>query len=470
MAAESMPLSSAAVAHPPARASAVGAWILFDWAAQPFFTLVTTFVFGPYVATRLADSAVAGQAAWGYATAAAGLVIALLSPLLGAVADAAGARKRWIFGFSILLVGGTASLWWTAPGAPHALTIALVGFAVASVGVEFATVFNNAMLPGLVRPARLGRLSGDGWAAGYVSGLVCILIAFGFLIASPESGLTLLGTPPAFGLDPAAFEGVRLTGPFTAVWYAVFVLPMFLLVPDLPARPGLLRAVRTGFADLAAAVERLPRDRRLVGFLVAHMVYTDGLAALFAFGGIYAAARFEWGATEIGLFGILIMLAGAVGTFLGGRLDDRFGSRPIILAALLALIVAGVGLLSVGPGHVLFWVTVAPPVAGDGLFGSFAEKFYLALGVAIGLGMGPLQASSRSFVAQLAPPGAVTRTFGLFALSGKVTSFLAPAAVATVTAWTSSTRLGVATILAFFIVGAVLMVLLPREAAPEGRR
>ncbi len=192
------------------RRAAVISWIFFDWAAQPYFTLITTFVFAPYFAGFVAPDPASGQALWGFATAAAGLMIALMSPILGAIADASGRRKPWIAGFGGLLVIGSGLMWFGKPGDPSVIPALLLSYAIASVGVEFATVFNNAMMPTLVPPERIGRLSGTGWATGYIGGIVSLIIVLGFLAANPETGRTLLGFTPLFGLDPASHEGDRL--------------------------------------------------------------------------------------------------------------------------------------------------------------------------------------------------------------------------------------------------------------------
>ncbi len=191
--------------YPPRRA--VVAWVLFDPAAQPFFSLITTFVFAPYFAARVAANPVDGQAMWGYAAGTAGLIIAILSPVLGSIADATGPRKPWVAAFSVLLVVGSAALWFAEPGAEGAVPIALVFFAIGTIGAEFATVFTNAMMPELVDSSRLGRLSGIAWAAGYVGGLISLTVMLGFLAGSPDTGLTLFGLVPAFGLDPTTFRG-----------------------------------------------------------------------------------------------------------------------------------------------------------------------------------------------------------------------------------------------------------------------
>jgi UMF1 family MFS transporter len=174
----------------PSRAAVIS-WIFFDWAAQPFFTLITTFVFAPYFATHVAPDPASGQAWWGFATAAAGLVIALMSPLLGAIADASGRRKPWIAAFGALLVIGACLMWFGRPGDASVIPALLLAYGIATIGVEFATVFNNAMMPTLVPPNQIGRLSGTGWATGYVGGILSLVLVLGFLAASPDTGRTL---------------------------------------------------------------------------------------------------------------------------------------------------------------------------------------------------------------------------------------------------------------------------------------
>src|SRR3954451_24460889 len=226
--------------------AAVVSWIFFDWAAQPYFTLITTFVFAPYFAGFVAPDPATGQALWGFATAAAGLMIAVMSPIMGAIADASGRRKPWIAGFGLLLVIGSSLMWFGKAGDPSIIPTLLLCYAIASVGVEFATVFNNAMMPTLVPPERIGRLSGTGWATGYVGGILSLILVLGFLAADPQTGRTLFGFMPLFGLDPVSHQGDRITGPLTAVWFIVFVLPMFLLTPDYPARRPVREALREG--------------------------------------------------------------------------------------------------------------------------------------------------------------------------------------------------------------------------------
>ncbi len=442
--------------YPPRRA--VAAWVMFDWSAQPFFTLITTFIFAPFFATSLAADPVSGQALWGYATGAAGLAIALLSPLLGGVADMTGPRKPWIAVFGAMLVLGSGLLWFAAPGHPSAVPIALSGFILATIGAEFATVFNNAMMTRLVPPDRIGRLSGTGWAAGYLGGLVSLVLMLGFLAASPETGKTLLGLAPALGLDPQAREGDRISGPLTALWFVAFVAPMFLLTPDMPRTGVRLKdAAARGFSQLGQTLSEVRRWPSMARFLIANMIYQDGLVALFAFGAIYAAGVFGWTTIEVGIFGILLTLTGVFGALAGGWLDDRIGGKPVVLGSIIILVATCFGILSLGRGHVLFVIPAAPAVPGDGLFGSLPEQIYLGLGLVIGLVAGPLQAASRSLLARLSPPDRTGQFFGLFALSGKVTSFMGPTLVALATDISNRQEAGLAVLVVFFTVGALLL-------------
>lgn len=446
--------------QPPVQTSRAGlvGWVLFDCATQPFFTLVTTFVFAPYFVAAVAADPVTGQALWGYATGAAGLVIALTAPLLGAVADAIGPRKPWVFGFGAMMAAAAAALWWVVPGAPGAVPLGLVAFAVGTIGVEYATVFNNAMMPTLVPPERLGRLSGTGWAVGYVGGLVALALTLVFLAADPDTGRTLAGFAPAFGLDAASRAGDRASGPFSALWFLVFVTPLMLFTPDLPrARRPLGAALRQAVASLRSTVAELPGHRDVALFLLANMIYTDGLIALFAFGGVYAAGTFGWTTVEIGIFGILLTITGTIGALAGGRLDDRLGPKTVVLGALVLLTAAAVGILSTTRDGLFFVFPAAGPVPGDGLYASWPERVYVVLGAVIGLAAGPVQAASRTLLCRLAPEGRTAQFFGLFALTGKITSFMGPILVGTVTAATASQRLGVVPLVVFFVIGGALL-------------
>lgn len=451
--------SEARIADTPATyppRSAVLGWMLFDWAAQPYFTLITTFVFAPYFATHVAANPASGQSLWGFATAAAGLLIALASPVLGAIADASGRRKPWIAAFGALLVIGAGLMWIGKPGEASVILPLLMAYAVATIGVEFATVFNNAMMPSLVPPDRIGRLSGSGWALGYVGGILSLILVLGFLAADPHSGRTLFGLMPLFGLDPVSHQGDRITGPLTALWFVIFVVPMFVLTPDFPPRLSVREALQEGLTDLRGTLRELPKQRSMAAFLLANMVYTDGLVSLFAFGGIYAAGTFGWHTLQIGTFGILLAIAGTFGAWLGGKLDDRLGPKRVIAGSMIILLASIVVILTVDRDSILF-IQVAAPMPGGGLFAAPAEKAYLALGCLIGMAGGPLQAASRTLLIRMAPKDRIAQYFGLFALTGKVTSFVGPLLVGIVTAVTANQKAGMAVLVLFFVAGLALL-------------
>ncbi|MBN9290800.1 MAG: MFS transporter, partial [Hyphomicrobium denitrificans] len=306
---------------------ALVSWMLFDWATQPHYTLVQTFLFAPYFANAIvqnpvcgtliaegSEKAACGQALWGYAAAVAGLLIAVLSPFLGAAADGRGARKPWMAALSLVFLSGLSALWLGTPGAPlTTILLVLAGFVVATLAAELMSVFSNAIMTGLVPRSELGRLSGTGWAVGYFGGLVSLALVAGFLVPMPGTTTTLLGLDSLLNLDATSHQNDRITGPFAAVWFAIFIIPFFLFVPDrrTPRSPN--EPQHSAATELWHTIKSLPSMPSLMIFLIARMIFTDGLTAIFAFGGIYGASVFGWGPLELGMFGIVLTLVGAFG-------------------------------------------------------------------------------------------------------------------------------------------------------------
>ena len=441
----------------------IAGWMLFDWAAQPFFTVITTFIFGPYLVSRLTEDHAAGQAAWSYTLTIASIAIALLAPVMGSIADASGARKPWIAAFAAIKILALLALWQAAPGS--SLIFAMAMIVLATVAAEFSIVFNDSMMPRLVSPAQIGRISNIAWGLGYLGGMIVLVAVVALLTANPETGRTAIGIVPLFGLDAAAGEDARITGPISALWYLVFILPMFLFTPDQGRGLPIKAAVRAGLADLSVTLRDLRRKPGILRFLIARMIYQDGVNGLLALGGTFAAGMFAWRTFELGIYGIILNVVAIGGCLYASRMDRRLGSKTVVVASLVCLTLATIGIVSTGPGFTLFGLVPLPMEDSGGLFGTAAEKAYILYGLLIGIAFGPVQASARSYLARSIHPDEAGRYFGLYALSGRATSFLAPLSVALVTTATGSARLGMMALIAFLLAGFLLLLRTPYPAA-----
>lgn len=441
-------------------------WMFFDWAAQPFFTVMTTFIFGPYVVSRMVSDPDAGQAAWASGVAIAGLFIAVLSPILGSIADKSGPRKPWIGFFAVIKISCLLLLWFAVPGSSLVWVLGL--FIMATVAAEFSIVFNDSMMPSIVPRAEVGKISNIAWGLGYLGGMIMLIIVLLFMSANPETGLTLLGNPPIFGLDAATGDDARATGPLSALWYLIFILPMLAFTSDKSDRETTFgAAVRNGVSELKDTFAEARSRIGIFKFLIARMIYQDGVNALLALGGTFAAGMFYWQTMELGIFGIILNVVAIPSCLIAAWLDTKFGSKRIVAVSIVMLIAATVGIVSTGPGYTLFGMVQFESATGTGLFSTSAEKAYILYGLLIGAAFGPVQASSRSFLARSIKPDEAGRYFGLYAFSGRATSFLAPAAVAAITAATGSARLGMMIIILFFVVGLIVLATTPYPAEAQ---
>lgn len=431
--------------------------MLFDWAAQPFFTVVTTFIFGPYFVARLTEDPIAAQAMWSNMATVSSIVIAILSPVLGSIADQSGARKPWIAFFAIIKILSLSMLWFAAPGS--SLLWPVTFMILASIAAEFSIVFNDSMMPRLVPERDVGRISNTAWGLGYLGGMIVLILVVGFLAGDPKSGKTLLGLDPLFGLDPAQGEDARITGPLSALWYLIFILPMLLFTPDATRGLPMRKAVHSGIAELKVTIRELVTRRRMVlRFLIARMLYQDGVNGLLILGGAFAAGMFGWATLEIGLFGILINVVAIFSCLIAGRLDRLIGSKSVVIGSLVLLIIATVGIISTGTDYTLFGLISLPAVDTGGPFGTSAEKAYLIYGALIGAAFGPVQASSRSYLARSISVHEAGRYFGIYALSGRATSFMATLSFSIVTYATGSSRMGMAMLIIFLGLGFLLLL------------
>lgn len=429
-------------------------WMMFDWASQPYNTLLLTFIFGPYFASAVMDDPVQAQAAWGFAIGSAGFVIAILAPILGAIADTSGRKMPWIWLFSALYFIGAWGLWWAAPGT-NDVTLILLLFCVGLIGMEFATIFTNAMLPTLGPREAIGRISGSGWAMGYIGGVIALIIMLA-LFAENGEGKTLIGIEPILGLDPDTREGTRSVGPITAIWYAVFMVPFFLWVREVRA-PRVLGGppVSAALKGLGRTIMALPRSPSLAAYLGSSMFYRDALNGFYTFGGIYAAGVLGWSVVDVGVFGILAAITGAIFAWIGGRIDSRIGPKPVIVTCIVVLLGVALAVVMVSRTSVLGVAVGADSSAPD-------IAFYL-LGSMIGAAGGALQAASRTMLVHQANPERMTEAFGLYALAGKATSFLAPVLIGYVTLVSESQRVGVAPVAGLFLLGLILMLFVNKD-------
>jgi MFS transporter, UMF1 family len=435
------------------------AWALWDWGSAAFNAVVTTFVFSTYLASRafvdqdLVARSATSATARAQVTAAlahnatvvstaltiAGIVVALVAPAVGRLADASGHRKRSVLIATIGIAVSIGLMVFVAPSQPYlVLGASLLG--IGTVAYEIASVGYNAML-GQVAPAgKTGRVSGIGWAAGYFGGIVLLVVLLVLCIG--------VGSGDTAGLLnlPATVAGgewnVRVAIGIAAVWLVLSSIPLFVVIPEAAPAP-----VRTGnffsaYADLGRDIARLYRERRnVLMFLIASAVFRDGLAAVFTFGAIIAAQVFGFTSSEVILFAIAANIVAGISTAFAGRLDDRFGSRALIVVALIGLCVCGTGVLFIGTAQIGFW----------------------ALGLALCLFVGPVQSSSRAYLARLAIPGREGELFGLYATTGKAASFLAPALFGVAVAIAGSTRFGILGIVVVLLAGLVLMAFVRRE-------
>ena len=419
-------------------------WAFFDWAQQPYNMLVVGFVFGPYFASDFIGNPVRGQSLLGYAIGLSGLFIVLLSPLVGASIDSRRNPKTWMALLAVPFVLACSALWWAEPGAGALLPVIFLAMVVASTSTELSITAANSMLPYVAEPGRMGRLSGWSTGLGYFAGLVSVALA-------------LFVLPDLLGLDEAQGESARIVGPLAALWYLVFIIPLLLFVPK---PPPLVRLEGTAFTELWATLRGLPRNRIMLTFLLGRMLVGEGTNAAGLFGPVLAKGLFGWSVTETGVFGLILALVAGLSSWAAGHLDDRFGSKRTVLVFTAVLALAVVGFAGIEADRV-FGISVAPATPGDGLFASTGERAFFACGVLIGIAFGPIGAVLRTWMARLAPVGEEGRWFGLFALSGRASSFFVPTLIGVLTAATGEQRVLVPVVLTFLLAGAAFLFVTP---------
>jgi UMF1 family MFS transporter len=456
-----VPADGPAPAAPRPGRRTVTAWALWDWGSAAFNAVITTFVFTRWLTSDAfvdpavvaeggpaLDAALAEHSTWlGWGLTAAGVLIALLAPMSGTRADGSGRRRRGLAVQTAITVALCAAMALVRPD-PGSLTANLVlGIALlatANLTFELASVHYNAMLPRVATPATLGRISGIGWGAGYVGGIVLLLVLFvGFI--NPEVGW--------FGVTGEDGANIRVAVLVSALWFGAFAIPVLLAVPDAPdagtaarRRPGVLESYRRIVTDVRALWRT---SRSTVLFLLSSAVYRDGLAGVFTFGAVIASGTFGFSASEVVVFAIAANVVAGVSTVLAGLLDDRVGPRALIVGSLTGLVVAGVATFALSDlGTSAFWVC----------------------GLLLCLFVGPAQSASRSLLTRVAPPGRESQIFGLYATTGRAASFLAPLAFSTFVAVSGSQRWGILGLVLVIALGlaALLPLRLPAARVRRG--
>jgi UMF1 family MFS transporter len=441
-------------------------WMMFDWATQPYSTLLLTFIFAPYFAEIITNkkinlgfseqaAAADAQSLWGIFLAISGLLIAVCAPIFGVIADNSRSHIKFICYFSVCYFVGASGLWFATPDTLNVILI-LALFSLGLFGMELATILTNAFLPTLAPLENLGRISGSGWAIGYVGGLVAIIIALLFF-AENGNGVTILGRPPALGLNPDLREGTRAIGPLTAIWFAFFMIPFFLYVRSPPMKsPKPSIHLFTAIVMVLDTIRKLRENRSLFTYLVSSMFYRDALNGIYSFGGIYAYGVLGWSVTDIGVFGILALISGALFSWVGGIADSKFGSKKVIQLSIFTLIATTFSIVMITPDSI-FGITFSR----NEILGTLSRSdcaFYFC-GIILGAAGGIVQSASRTMLVFQADRSKITEAFGLYAFSGKATAFLAPLLVSLFTYVFQSQRIGVLPIIGLFVIGLILLTL-----------
>ncbi|GGE50958.1 MFS transporter [Actibacterium pelagium] len=422
----------------PTRLRHIVFWCMYDWGNSSFPAVILSFVFAPYFLSHVAEDAISGEAQWGFAISASAIIVAFLSPVFGSFADRSGRRRPWLGLASFVAILATAAMWNVMP-APESALLALFLLAIANAAFELAYVFYNAILPRVASEETLGRISGFGWGAGYLGSLAALGVVM-LLFIQPD--------PPLFGLDLDAQEPLRATALFTALWFLLFAAPLVFFGPPERSRnepAGVI--IRSGLKELWQTIRGLRRTPSIAWFLVAHMLYIDGVNTLFVFGPLIAVGYYGFEESEILLFGVTVYLAAGLGAFGLGWLDDHIGAKRLLLISLMAIVGLSLTLANVD-GKILFW----------SITGILALFF------------GPVQSSSRSLMARLAPEDQRAKLFGLYALAGRAIAPFGPAAVSAVILATGNQRAGIVVVACFLLTGALVLLLVqdPTKARTRG--
>lgn len=415
-------------------------WSLFDWANTVWPVVIITFVFPNYFINNVCQDSVLGNVYWANTMTISGVLIAILAPFLGSIADSLNNATFWLRLSTYLNIICAFMLWFVKPD-PDFIQLAMVLIIFGSIAFEISTTFYNTYLSHISsNKAELSRISGLAWGLGYTAGICCLLMCI-FIFIMPAH--------PLFGLlDPSKLEHIRVIGPVVGSWYLIFSFPLLIerLKPEEKIPDSIFTIMRNTKRHIIQSIRKTKDQPYIYYYLIVRMLYTDGINTLFAFAGIYAATTFNMSFQEIMYFGIACNVSAGLGCFFASWSDSKFGEPSTIVFNLTLLIAFLSSLLLVESLH-WFWVL------------SLCATFFV----------GPIQTSSRSLMAKICPPEAEGEFFGLYALSGKVSAFLGPLLLGFIVSFTQSQKLGMASINLFFLIGllGMLIIKIPKHLVTQ---
>ncbi|MCB1643835.1 MAG: MFS transporter [Pseudomonadales bacterium] len=447
-------------------------WTFGQMARDPYYIMVVIYIFFPYFSNSVVGDPVRGQSLIGYLNATVGVILALTAPFLGAIADKNGRRKPWVASTVVIMSIGAVLLWYILPGgAGLGIYQGLFLLLVISVAFAISEVFHNAMLPAVAPISKIGSISGVAFALGNVGGLslmLFVLFAFSMPGSQPWS---FLPEAPLFGIDQSAHEHDRIVGPIAGVWMFLFTLPVLLFTPDGKSSGGsVISAARQGIRDVVRTVKQLPHYSNIAIYLLSRMFFIDGMVGVMTFGGVYASGTFGWDTTTLLIFGLCTSGSAMLGAWAGGIIDDRLGSISALKISITMSSIVLLVLVSIQPDTVLYVISVSTePVWSFPYFSTIPEIFYFCTNQIFAMFFVTGLSSSRTLMARISPPEMTTQFFGLFALSGTVTAFLAPLLVATTTTMFDSQRVGFGSLAILMIIGSVMLLKVKEEQATAAR-
>jgi MFS transporter, UMF1 family len=412
------------------------AWSAWDWGGAAFNAVMTTFIFTAlYLTTKDFGGATHASAVLAFTLSVSGVAIALLAPVAGQRTDHSGRRKMWL-GINTLMVALLTGACFFVQPHESFLLLGCILIAAGTVFFEIAGVSYNAMLLQISTKSTIGKISGFGWAAGYLGGIVALLIVY-YTLIKPDVGI--------FGITSADGMTYRAVAVFSAIWIIIFSIPVMLAIPETKPNPDMPKVgFFQSYVELWNTIKRLAKtSRHTLFFLISSAIFRDGLAAIFTFGAVIAVGSFGFKTGDVLIFAIAGNVVAAVGALSAGFFDDKFGPKSVIVVSLIGLLGSGTALLFLH-GKTSFWV----------------------FGLILCLFVGPAQASARAYIGRLAPDGQEGELFGLYATTGRAASFIAPALFGLFITIFGSQRWGILGILIVLLAG--LLLLLPVKAPPHG--